>query len=101
MKEPVTAPEMARRFARARAAEVGEILETSEYIELAASFDEYVDKLRIDREVVIDHLSHHATTVGHVEATEEWLDIDMPSWRGDSEVVAALREARHRVTTGG
>jgi hypothetical protein len=28
MKEPVTAPEMARRFARARAVEVGEILET-------------------------------------------------------------------------
>jgi hypothetical protein len=28
VKEPVTAPEMARRFARARAAEVSEILET-------------------------------------------------------------------------
>jgi hypothetical protein len=28
VKEPVTAPEMAKRFARARAAEVGEILET-------------------------------------------------------------------------
>lgn len=28
MKEPVTAPEMAKRFARAGAADVGEILET-------------------------------------------------------------------------
>jgi hypothetical protein len=28
VKEPVTAPEMAKRFARARASEVGEILET-------------------------------------------------------------------------
>lgn len=28
MKEPVTAPEMAKRFARARASEIGEILET-------------------------------------------------------------------------
>ena len=28
VKEPVTAPELARRFARARAADVGEILET-------------------------------------------------------------------------
>ena len=28
VEEPVTAPEMAKRFARARAAEVGEILET-------------------------------------------------------------------------
>ena len=28
VKEPVTAPEMARRFARAKAVEVGEILET-------------------------------------------------------------------------
>jgi hypothetical protein len=28
MKEPVTAPELAKRFARARATDVGEILET-------------------------------------------------------------------------
>jgi hypothetical protein len=28
VKEPVTAPDMAKRFARARAADVGEILET-------------------------------------------------------------------------
>jgi cell wall assembly regulator SMI1 len=73
----------------------------SAYIELASSFDEYVNKLRIDREAVIDHLVHNAKTVGHVDATEEWLDIGMPSWREDSEVLAALSEARGRVTSGG
>jgi hypothetical protein len=70
----------------------------SEYIELASSFDEYVDKLRIDREAVIDHLTHDARTVGHVDATEEWLDIGMPSWREDSEIVGAVTAARRRVT---
>lgn len=69
----------------------------SEYIELASSFDEYVKKLRIDREAVIDHLTHDARNVGHVDATEEWLDIGMPSWREDSEIEGAVSAARGRV----
>jgi hypothetical protein len=73
----------------------------SEYIELASSFDEYVEKLRIDREAVIDHLTHDATNLGHVDATEEWLDIGMPSWREDSEIVEAVTAARSRVTGRG
>lgn len=73
----------------------------SEYIEVASSFDEYVSKLRIDREAVIDHLTHDAESAAHVDATEEWLDIGMPLWREDSEVVAAVTAARRRVTGHG
>jgi hypothetical protein len=73
----------------------------SEYIELASSFDDYVNKLRIDRQAVIDHLTHDATPLGHVDATEEWLDIGMPSWREDTEMVAAVTEARLRVASRG
>jgi hypothetical protein len=73
----------------------------SDYIDLASSFDEYVDQLRIDREAVIDHLTHDAKTEGHVDATEEWLDMGMPSWRADSEIVEAVTAARRRVTGRG
>jgi cell wall assembly regulator SMI1 len=73
----------------------------SGYFELASSFDEYVDKLRIDREVVIDHLTHDAKTEGHIHATEEWLDIGMPSWREDSELVGAVIAASRQLTGRG
>src|SRR5262249_26694197 len=70
----------------------------SAFIELASSFDEYVAKLRIDRDDVIDRLAHDATDMSHVEATEEWLDIVMPRWREDAELVTILSEARRRLT---
>jgi len=70
----------------------------SAFIELASSFDEYVAKLRIDRDAVIDHLVHDARSLSHVDATEEWLDIGMPRWREDAELVTILCEARRRVT---
>ena len=43
------------------------------FVELAPSFEEYVRKLRIDRESVIHQLMHDAKNVRHVDATEEWL----------------------------
>ncbi|MCE9547334.1 MAG: SMI1/KNR4 family protein [Planctomycetia bacterium] len=73
----------------------------SAFVELASSFDEFIGKLRMDRAAVIDHLKHNASNSGHVDATEEWLDIGMPSWRDDSEIVAAVTEARRRVVHGG
>jgi hypothetical protein len=73
----------------------------SAFIELASSFDEYVDKLRIDREMLIDQLRQDVKTQGHVDATEEWLDIGMPKWREDSEIASAVAEARRRVTDRG
>jgi hypothetical protein len=70
----------------------------SAFVELASSFDEYVDKLRIDRKMVIDQLQQDAKTKDHVDATEEWLDIGMPLWREDIELASVLAEARRRVT---
>jgi SMI1 / KNR4 family (SUKH-1) len=70
----------------------------SGFIELASSFDEYVAKLRIDRDTVIDQLSDDASNLSHVDATEEWLGIGMPRWREDAELVTTLREARRRLT---
>ena len=69
----------------------------SAFVELASSFDEYVSKLRIDRGAVIDHLVHDARSVEHVDATEEWLDIGMPSWRSDPELLEGVQEARRRL----
>jgi cell wall assembly regulator SMI1 len=70
----------------------------SAFIELAPSFDEYVSKLRIDRGAVIDHLLHDAQNTAHVDATEEWLDIGIPMWRNDPELVAGVEAARQRLT---
>jgi hypothetical protein len=61
-------------------------------------FDEYVAKLRIDRDDVIDTLVHDATDMSHVEATEVWLNIGMPRWREDPELATILSEARRRLT---
>jgi hypothetical protein len=73
--------------------------EDSAFIELSSSFDEYVQKLRIDREAALDHLRYDATELPHVEAIEEWLDIGLPAWREeDSELRQAADEARRRVT---
>jgi hypothetical protein len=69
----------------------------SAFIELASSFDEYVIKLRIDRGAVIDRLQHDAQSIEHVDATEEWLDIGIPSWRSDPELAASVQEARRRL----
>jgi hypothetical protein len=69
----------------------------SAFIELAASFDEYVDKLRIDRNMVLFELPH-AKSVAQLDATQEWLDIAIPSWRDDPELAAALRDARQRLS---
>jgi hypothetical protein len=73
----------------------------SAFVELASSFDEYVSKLYIDREAVIDRLMHDASNVRHVDLTEEWLDIGMPFWRHDCDMLAAVHEARRRLTSGG
>ena len=70
----------------------------SAFIELASSFDEYVAKLRIDRDVVIDQLLDDPTDMSDVDAIEEWLDIGMPRWREDSELVTILCGARRSLT---
>jgi SMI1 / KNR4 family (SUKH-1) len=69
----------------------------SAFVELASSFDEYVARLRINREVALDHLEHDATEIAHVVATEKWLDIGFPDWRSDGQLCAAVANARTRL----
>jgi len=66
-------------------------------VELAASFDEYISKLHIDREYVLEVLEDVYKPT-HLDATEEWLDIGMPGWREEAaELAAAVADARARV----
>jgi hypothetical protein len=71
----------------------------SGFIEVAPSFDAYVAALRIDKESVLDTLQHDARELSHVAATEEWLDIGMPDWRSDADLLEAVAEAKRRLTT--
>lgn len=72
----------------------------SGFVELAASFDEYVSKLHIDRDDVLDALQNAIAEASHVDATEEWLDIGLPGWREqDTELAAAVAAARARVAS--
>ncbi|MBI1889933.1 MAG: SMI1/KNR4 family protein [Burkholderiales bacterium] len=69
----------------------------SAFVQLASSFDEYVDKLKIDLDAVIDHLENDASKLSHITATEEWLDIGLPNWRSNSSLISALQVARERI----
>jgi hypothetical protein len=69
----------------------------SAFIELATSFDEYVGKLKIDLDAVIDHLKYDATELSHIASTEEWLDIGLPNWRSNTLLVSTIREAKERI----
>lgn len=70
----------------------------SAFVELASSFDEYVEKLRIDLDAVVDHLENDASELSHVTATEEWLDIGFPNWRSSSSLMSAVQAARGRIS---
>lgn len=72
----------------------------SVFIEVASSFDEYVDKLRIDLDVVTDRLEFDVTELSDITAIEELLDIGMPGWRDDSQVVTLIQAARERLMGG-
>lgn len=69
----------------------------SGFIEIASSFDEYVNKLRVDIEAVIDHLENDASEPSHVAATEEWLDIGLPNWRSNLSLTVAVQATRERL----
>lgn len=73
----------------------------SAYVELASSFVEYVDRLRLDREAALDHLTHDVEEREDLEALEEWLDIGSPGWReSDAALRTAAKEARRRLGRG-
>lgn len=69
----------------------------SAFIELASSFDEYVDKLKVDLDVVVDHLENDVSELSHIAAIEEWLNIGLPDWRSNSVLVSAIQTARARL----
>ncbi|MGK5052312.1 SMI1/KNR4 family protein [Janthinobacterium sp. RB2P8] len=58
------------------------------FIELAPSFDAWLDSLYIDRDTVLDELEHSVSEPAHLEAMAQWLDIGMPAWRRDAGITA-------------
>ena len=66
----------------------------SAFIELASSFDEYVDKLKVDLDAVVDHLENDVAELSHIAAIEELLDMSLPNWRSNSSLVSAIQAAR-------
>lgn len=69
----------------------------SEFIQLAASFEEYIRKLRIDRNLLIDQIQNDVSQISHIDATLEWLEIGMPDWRKDQEILKEIECARNRL----
>jgi len=70
----------------------------SAFIELAATFDEYIRKLRIDRNLLIDQLQNDVSEISHIDATLEWLEVGMPEWRKDQEIMREIECAKNRIT---
>ncbi|MBK8583491.1 MAG: SMI1/KNR4 family protein [Flavobacteriales bacterium] len=69
----------------------------SQFVELAASFDEYLSRLRLDIDGVLDSLAFDTSAIDHVLATEELLDIGLPLWRSNGLLVSAVFEARRKI----
>ena len=69
----------------------------SAFIKVASSFDEYVDKLHINRKNLLEVLAIEASKRTHLNATKEFLDIALPKWRDDKELVAAVDAAAKRI----
>jgi hypothetical protein len=69
------------------------------FFEIAPSFDAYVARLRIDRELIFDQLENDVEEPEHVDIVTAFLDIGMPRWREeDEELVGAVEDARERLT---
>jgi len=68
----------------------------SNYVEVAKSFNEFVEKLQLNRDSVLDQIEHDVASLEHVEAWETWLDRALPAWRDDPAIGRAMRIARAR-----
>ena len=68
----------------------------SGFVVLALSFDEYVSKLRMDRELIIDCLEHDIERMSELDDMEQRLDIGMPQWREDTKFFTMFSETRRR-----
>jgi hypothetical protein len=69
----------------------------SGFVDLAPSFDAYLDGLHVDRDRIVEGLYETAKTPAHVEATVTYLDIGLPGWNANSKIAAAVARARKRV----
>jgi hypothetical protein len=69
----------------------------SAFIELASSFDEYVDKLRVDLDAVVYRLENDVAELSHLTAIEELLDVGLPNWRSNSSLLSAIQAAQERL----
>ena len=76
----------------------GSSRQESAFISIAASFDDYVSKLRLDREAVLDHLEHDTSEASDLASIVAFLDLGLPGWRDDEELRDAVAEARQRLT---
>ncbi len=70
----------------------------SALIELAASFDDYIDRLYISRDDVIDRLEHDAGDAESLAGIIEQLDIGMPEWKRDVLIADAVTAAKQRLS---
>lgn len=73
--------------------------ERSAFVDLAPSFDEFLARLHVDREALLEDLTGQGLALHHIEATEEFLNIGLPGWRNDEQLMEAVAQALARVTT--
>jgi hypothetical protein len=67
-------------------------------IDLAPTFEAYLEALHVDRQAIVEALEEHAKTVEEVDVTVTFLDIGLPGWRANSKIAAAVSRARKRLT---
>jgi hypothetical protein len=71
------------------------------WVELAPSFDAFVEALRPDRSAIDDHLRHDVFGPQDLAELEAWLDAAVPDWHADPALVAAHTAAREGLSRPG
>ncbi|HJL47011.1 MAG TPA: hypothetical protein RMG45_14270, partial [Polyangiaceae bacterium LLY-WYZ-15_(1-7)] len=69
----------------------------SAWLDVAPSFEAYLNALELDREELAHEVANSPTTSAHVAAWETHLDLLAPDWRDDERLRGALEAARGRV----
>ena len=73
----------------------------SALVELAPSFDSYIERLQVDREALLDHLEHDIASDGDLTAMQTFLDAALPRWRDDATLSAAMSPTEERARGAG
>ncbi len=61
----------------------------------ASSFEDYLSRLEVPREEIVDSV-REAKDPAHLEEVLEWVEIVLPGWKADPDVESALELARLR-----